>query len=185
MHIYRIYGIDMHILQRTMVVSIHVWRYRIEAPACHDQSNLLPVKLWCQSHMAFNNLFIYFFIIHIWIALFRNIISAIPKRKWPCNANAKFIGYVLEKSFSLMYICVYMCRSMKSAFPKHDPQTWHWHCNWIGAYRVLEKGLSYVHMDLCSYMHICVYVYMCVHEYIWLWMHRVSYTRLTLGIVDG
>ena len=55
--------------------------------------------------------------------------------KWACNANAKFKDCVLLKSFSHMYIWVYMYIFMNSSFPKYDLQTWHWHCNidfWIG-----------------------------------------------------
>ena len=48
----------------------------------------------------------------------------------------KYIDYVLEESFQHLYTCVYMCIFIKSSFPKHNLQTWHWHCKldfWIGA----------------------------------------------------
>ena len=57
--------------------------------------------------------------------------SSFPKRDksdpkiWACKANAKFIDYVLEKSFSHMHVRIYMYIFMKSSFPNHDYQTWH------------------------------------------------------------
>ena len=75
--------------------------------------------------------------------------SSFPKRvkrlsrKGVCDANAKFIDYVLEKNSLHMNICVYMYIFMKSSFSKHDLQNLYWNCNldfFIGAYRVLEKS---------------------------------------------
>ena len=48
--------------------------------------------------------------------------SSFPKRvkrhstKWPCNANAKFDYYVLEKSFLHMNKAIYMYIFMKTFF---------------------------------------------------------------------
>ena len=52
---------------------------------------------------------------------------------------------ILVKRFPYMYICVYMYIFMNSYFPRHDLQTWNWHCNvdfWSGPSRVLEKSSS-------------------------------------------
>ena len=64
-----------------------------------------------------------------------NMKSSFPKRskrhsrKRACNANAKFKDCVLVKTFSHMYIWVYIYICMKSTFPKDYLRTWHWHCN--------------------------------------------------------
>ena len=70
--------------------------------------------------------------------------SSFPKRvnrhskKWPCNVNAKFHYYLLEKSFfhqKKMHIHVHIL--MKSSFPKHDlmplqPRFLDWHLTLFG-----------------------------------------------------
>ena len=86
-------------------------------------------------------------------------------KKWACHANGEFIDCLLEKSFSCMY--VYMYIFMKRFFQKHQLQTWHWHCKldfWIG---VLEKSSS-IHTYTDVHVH-------CITE----WANRKYYVFLT------
>ena len=71
-----------------------------------------------------------------------------------------------------------MSRYVKSSFPKHNPQNWHWHCKLFFVFSFFSFLLSgtYLHMWMCAWIcpniFVDIYIYVCVDTYMFLYLYR-------------
>ena len=100
------------------------------------------------------------------VSRYVHIKSSFPKRfkrhsrKWACNANFKFKDCVLVKSFSHVYICVYI-------YEKFFSKTWSRKLTLASRHRFLDWRLTHFGKELFIWIWICSIIYIYRHMYIY------------------
>ena len=118
-------------------------------------------------------IYMYIYIIYIYEECFSKRRYSSFQNELACHANGKFKDYVLVKSSSYMYICIYMYIFMKRCFHKTCSSNLvlalqHRCFSLLALNAFWKRGHVYIYIYMCARtLHLYKYVYICMYIYIY------------------